>query len=60
MKQTGRFNLKWKDAANAIIMMVIANMLMIVMAAADGKFPSLDEQDAKMSIIRRYLILCCL
>jgi len=43
MKQTGRFSLKWKDALNAIIMMLIANMLMIVMAAADGKFPTLYE-----------------
>lgn len=43
MKSTGRFSLKWKDALNAIIMMLIANMLMIIMAAADGKFPTLDE-----------------
>lgn len=38
--QSTKFTLKWKDAINAIIMMVIANMLMIVMAAADGKFPT--------------------
>lgn len=43
MKSSGRFSLKWKDALNAIIMMLIANMLMIIMAATDGKFPTLDE-----------------
>jgi len=42
MKQ-GKYTLKWKDAINAIVMILIANMLMIVMAAADGQFPTWDE-----------------
>jgi len=38
-----KFKISWKDAANSIIMMIIANMLMIIMAAADGKFPTTIE-----------------
>lgn len=42
MKST-RYKLKWKDAVNAIILMLIANMLMIIMSAADGQFPTLED-----------------
>lgn len=35
--------LKWKDAINAIIMMIIGQALLIIMQAADGEFPSLNE-----------------
>lgn len=38
-----RYKLRWKDVVNAIVMMLIANMLMVIMAAADGKFPTLNE-----------------
>lgn len=41
--KTGKFKVSWRDALNSIILMLIANMLMIVMAAADGKFPTLSE-----------------
>jgi hypothetical protein len=46
---SGKYTLRWKDAINAIIMMLIANMLMIVMAAADGKFPT--STDFKIGLI---------
>ena len=42
MKGT-RFTINWRDAANAIVMTIIANMLMIVMAAAENKFPTQTE-----------------
>lgn len=41
--KSGRFKLKWKDAVNAIVMIILANMLMVVMAAAENKFPTLHE-----------------
>ena len=37
------WSLKWKDAVNAIIMMIIGQALMIVMQAADAEFPSIEE-----------------
>lgn len=37
------FGLKWKDAINAISMMIIANLLMIVMNAAEGELPTLAD-----------------
>ena len=41
--KTGKFSLKWKDAINAIIMTLIGQALLIIMQAADGEFPSLNE-----------------
>lgn len=35
--------LKWKDAINAVVMMLIGNMLLIIMQATEGEFPSLLE-----------------
>lgn len=43
MKIPESFGLKWKDAINSIIIMIIANALMIVMNAAEGEFPSIEE-----------------
>lgn len=43
MKIPESFGLKWKDAINSIIIMIIANMLMIITNAAEGEFPSIGE-----------------
>lgn len=49
--------LKWKDAINAVIMMMIGQALLIIMQAADGEFPSLNEFKVGLLASVKYAVI---
>jgi len=55
--KSGRFKLGWKDAVNAIIMIVIANLLMGIMSAAQDKLPTWHELQVTLINSLKYGII---